>query len=155
MQFLDEARRGELWIPRDVSGDFAYAIAATIRGLPLQDLNVHIDTDNGTASVWILADILIAHQGVTTALIGEVAKSAGLILSVACQNRICRIDTEFLYHGSAYKSGADDDRRKAKWFASRTKMPEGFWLEKAIGGGDHIFGCDEAMEWGVVTEISS
>jgi len=151
-QFLAEAMRGHLWVPRDVSGVFADAISATVRNLPAIDLTVHVDTDNGTASVWYLAETLIAHEGVTTAVIGNFAKSAGLIISVACQRRTCQPNTEFLYHGSPYKFGVEDDHAKAKWFASRTTMPEEFWYDMAIDGKDRVFGETEAWEWGILRD---
>ena len=152
--FLEEVHRGHIWVPRCVTDDGADVIVTVLRSRSQLDLTIHVDTDNGYASIWEVARSLTDRAGSSTAVIGSVAKSAGLIVSVACDRRICQPNTEFLYHGSPFKSGADDDRQKAKWFTSRTSMPEDFWLEMAMGGEDHIFGADDAMAWGVVHEIS-
>ena len=154
--FIGEARNGDLWVPRDMSELYADALCGVVRRFNFGDgstaLRVHIDTDNGTANVWELAAELERFPE-TRAEIGKRCKSAGLIIACACQYRLCRLDTEFLFHGSPYKNGIPDDRRKAQWFAERTTTNEDFWFDIAAGGADFCFGAEQALDLGVVQVV--
>lgn len=149
--FMEEARRGHLWVPKDVSGAMADALRATLAICKERfPLYVHIDTNNGTGTVWNLAQALGLLRS-TRAYVGAEAKSAGLILTCACQARTCQPDSQFLYHGFAGWGIAN--ARKAKWFAERTKLPEETWLTMAETGEAQEFGAKQALEWGVVHAI--
>ena len=153
--FLNEAHHGHLWVPRDVSERYADALASTLRWLSeTRGMTVHIDTDNGTQTVWNLAREL-EKFGETRADIGWRCKSAGLIIACACEYRVCRADTQFLFHGSPYKNGLPDDRKKAQWFAERTGTSEDYWWDIASGGTDFEFGAERALALGVVHEVAA
>ena len=155
--FLSELRRGHLWVPGDVS-NVADELAAAVRmrgaEQPGAGLTVHVNTDNGIATVWQLAEALVNYGGQTRAEITWAAQSAGLIIACACAYRVCTAQSAFLYHGSPYRNGLADDRAKAVWFAKRTTQPEDFWFDLAAGGTDFEFGAEKALELGVVHEIA-
>lgn len=151
--FVSEWLRGHLWVPKDVSHGIADLLSAIARATQTDALTVHVDTNNGMASVWGLAEALIHCPAKTVALVGAEAKSAGLIIACSCEKRVCSPNTVFLYHGSPYKSGAEDDRKKAEWFARRTTAPLNHWLHMAQTGQDYAFGPEQALEWGVVHEV--
>lgn len=152
--FTSELDAGRLWVPRDVSGPVADLLRVAVMRYDGPELTVYIDTNNGTETVWSLADVIAAAGWKAVAYVAGEAKSAGLILTCACRGRrTCRPDTRFLYHGSPYKSGADADERKARWFAQHTTAPYEHWRHMADSGEDFTFGPTEALEWGVVHEV--
>ena len=150
--FWHELSKGHLWVPPDVSDNVADVLAAAVRNREHDNLFVHVNTVNGTQTVWGLAEEL-THVAHAEAHIGLHCKSAGLIIACACQHRNCKPHTQFLYHGSPYKNGAADDLRKAKWFAERTTTSEEEWLYMAQSGKDFEFGPERALEMGVVHEV--
>lgn len=149
--FLEEATKGRIWVPKDVSGDIAKMLERSMDCIAAdQRLDLHIDTNNGTATVWSLAEAIKART-LTRAHVGAEALSAGLILTCACAHRICLPDTRFLYHG--FPGQDEANARKAKWFAERTNLPEETWLAMAETGEAHEFGAEQALEWGVVHSV--
>lgn len=154
MLLLEQAKAGHLWVPRDVSGDYALVLTAAVDLCPPgKEWWVHVNTDNGTQTVWTLASRL--NDIDSRAFIGQFCKSAGLIIACACDFRVCNPSTEFLFHGTAYHRHRDaEDARRAQWFADRTKMPVEFWAGFCADGDDHEFGPQEALEWGVVQEVA-
>ncbi len=137
----------ELWVPKDIRGEVGVALAAEVRAMPPGPLTVHVDCNNGDASCWDLAQAIIEHDGKATAMVGAEAKSAGLIVALACDKLVCRSDTRFLYHGFAGQEEAN--RKKAAWFALRTIISEAVWYAMAETGVDNEFGAKEALEWGI------
>lgn len=154
--FRDEFANGRLWVPRDVSGPVASLLTVMVQSYAGTELDLFIDTNNGTSTVWDLAAALDDVGWKAVAHVGAEAKSAGLILTCACKGyRICRKDTKFLYHGSPLKAGTEDDERKARWFAAHTTAPYEHWRHMAETGTDFTFGVTEALEWGVIHEVAS
>ena len=159
--FIEEVRRGHLWLPGDMS-DCGPALIAAVheaKAHNVSPLYVHVDTDNGDSGCWRLARALedftktSAH---TVALVAahNRAYSAGLIVLLACQRRVCNSRCFFGYHGSSLKCDRGEDQRKAAWFAERTTLPEAEWLAMAEDGELRKFGPEQALAWGVVHEVT-
>ena len=142
----------ELWVPKIVSGDVAGCLAKTVRSFPLDVLRVYVDTNNGDATCWDLAEELLKHP-MSTAIIGEEALSAGLIIARACAVRTCTPKTQFLFHG--FKGLDEANSKKAAWFAKRTNLTEEEWYDLAKTGNDVEFGAEQALAWGIVQQVTT
>ena len=153
--FTEALKRGELWVPPDITGcadvllSAIHSIAVS-RHLPM---TVHVATGNGDKECWRVAQAIENFPYDTQASISDAAFSAGLIIALACYHRVTEPDALFSYHGSPRKDGREDDREKAAWFAARTTLPEAEWAEMAESGEEVRFGAEQALEWGVVHEI--
>ena len=150
------ADRGVLYVPWDLTGD---AEGAMLNALRLVDFNgpdgllLYINTGKGRHTVWEMARLIEHAAANSVAHVTGHALSAGLVLTVACTYRRCVPDAEFLYHGIDWRDHDADDERGAEWFAGRTSAPREFWLSKAQEG-DYRFGAREALELGVVHEVT-
>jgi len=140
-----------LYVPKDIRGEVGIALTEEVRAMPPGSLIVHVDCNNGDASCWDLAEAIIAHEGATTAVIGDEAKSAGLIVACACDHRACHTHTQFLYHGFVGQEEAN--RKKAVWFAARTGRAEAGWYAMAETGELTEFNSDEARCWDIIHEV--
>jgi ATP-dependent protease ClpP protease subunit len=120
---------------------------------------LRIDSIGGDAAIWRLAKVITRlNMNVTTIVDGH-AYSAGLILSLAGDNRSCYLDSRFQFHGTPWKSGCshvetEEDVLRSEWFAEQTGQDADFWLEKAASGKPWYFDAQTALEIGVVHEIA-
>jgi len=139
-----------LRLPRDVSGPVAQDLVAQVRALSPGPLVIAVDTNAGDEMVWDLVDAIAAHEGSTTAIVGDEAQGAGLILTVACQHRACQRYSRF-----AFQRFADEEAtRKLVTCLARWRIREVYrWYFLTASGKPHRFGADEARTLGVVQEI--
>lgn len=154
LAWWEEARRGCVWTPDAIAGDGADALRMAIRyrnNGPDEGGTLYVDSHGGDSSCWDLAVDL--ERGHWNAFVRGFAISAGLILTVACNgHRKCLSNSVFNFHGLELRHPEHDDRRRARWYAQRTRMPEDFWLSYCEVAGV-TFGAEQALEWGVVHEI--
>lgn len=151
------ADSGCIYVPWDLTGDAEDAMLYALRLAVVRQpnaLRLYIDTVNGTNSVWEMAQLIERATDHSHAHVTGHALSAGLILTVACKRRTCVPSAEFLYHGADKRNHDADDARRAEWFARRTTAPYEFWLSKTCDG-EYRFGAREALELGVVHEVTA
>ena len=166
--FREELAHGDLWVPADMR-EHSWVLWAALRSAmaaELPFLRVHVNTINGDGHCWYVARAIeefanncrtaanyAVREYYTEALVTSNALSAGLIVAVACERRVCGSNTHFQFHGSSQKGEEHKDQRKAEWFGARTALPEAEWMRMAQDGEPRDFGAEQALEWGVVHEI--
>ena len=152
------ADEGTIIVPGLLQGDAAQAVLLHVRilaGRPVAEpLFLEINCTGGDSTCLRIADIIEAYGGDTAAHVVGVAYSAGLILAIACKRRTAVPNAVFLFHGSPLKDGAADDAQDAAMFGRRTGRPAEFWAEKAENGKEWQVGAEEALELGVIHEIT-
>ena len=103
----------------------------------------------------------------TTTVLGH-AHSIGLSYSVCATKRLAVPDAKFAVHGGGDRWGEkiavsardieglvdEEDHFSADWLAGFTKQPYGFWLDIVSSKRVHEFGVAEALEWGVIDEVT-
>jgi len=156
--WLANALDGLVVIEGEASDDFCQLMFEVIRRWrvlpPPQHPKVVIQCPEGSSQSWNLAHALARIDCDTYAR--REAGSAGLWLFLAGQERICRPETAFTFHGNLYRmqGWGPTNEMRAEWLASRTGGEVAFWLELCERDTVTTFGAEDALAWGVATGVS-
>ena len=160
-QWYDNAQAGYITVPEEADQPYCQLVQSLLdrwRLVPntrptFPVVMIH-SCVSGHAQSWRLGQTLAAMTNVMTR-VRLLASSAGLNIFLGGTVRQAHRQAQFVYHGNLYKWMAmgPSDEGRARWFAERTTQPYDFWLEAARLDGTLSFGIDEALEWGVVTEL--
>lgn len=130
---------------------------------------LYVDSPGGYCHTFSSMQALMRDGNVTyhTIALGH-ACSCGCLLMAMGNIRWASPEASFMFHDASsvswgkqkeMKESIEDSEkmlsRLLKLYASQTKMPLEFWMEKsyARATGDLYFSADEALEWGVVDFI--
>ena len=160
--WLSEALAGRVWVPHNVCAEAGMLLleAVTAR-YGMTDgqgpITLRIDTHSGDNKVFYVTQMLEKFAQ-SKAIVRGGAISAGLVLAVACKERIARsARCHFAWHGSMYKpeldSSKQSDEARVDWITQRTTAPREFWEEKAVSGKPYDFRAEEAVSLGVIHRI--